>query len=100
MFDAYFDERLRTGMTLVAEDRSTGEIVGWSSYGNLADDGSEIEIGWTFLVRSRWGGATYAELKALMIGHAFSSFERVVFRLGVDNIRVASRHRKAGRTAA
>jgi len=32
----------------------------------------EVEIGWTFLARSHWGGATDREVKRLMLDHALS----------------------------
>jgi N-acetyltransferase len=87
VFAAYFDERLASGKALLAIDRLTGEVVGWSSYANVDLERSEVEIGWTFLVRSRWGGATNREMKRLMVDHAFRFLDVVVFLIGVDNAR-------------
>jgi PPOX class probable F420-dependent enzyme len=87
VFHPYFDERLAGGKTLVAADRVSGEVLGWSSYALVADDPATVEIGWTFLVRSRWGGLTNAEMKALMIGHACQHFDAVQLRVGVNNLR-------------
>jgi RimJ/RimL family protein N-acetyltransferase len=39
----------------------------------------EVEIGWTFLARSRWGGQYNREMKRLMLEHAFRYVGRVVF---------------------
>ncbi|MBT8099655.1 MAG: GNAT family N-acetyltransferase, partial [Gammaproteobacteria bacterium] len=48
---------------------------------------SEIEIGWTFLARKYWGGNYNAEIKALMLQHAFRFVDTVVFWIGEENIR-------------
>ena len=47
----------------------------------------EIEIGWTFLSRAHWGGATNREMKHLMLTHAFASLETVIFCVGERNGR-------------
>jgi len=48
---------------------------------------SEVEIGWTFLARSHWGGTYNRELKALMLGHAFRFVRTVVFLVHPCNVR-------------
>jgi len=45
----------------------------------LAVERSEIEIGWTFLARSHWGGLYIREMKRLMLRHAFQFVDRVIF---------------------
>ena len=47
----------------------------------------EVEIGWTFLARSHWGGLYNGEMKRLMIRHAFRFVESVVFLIGPQNLR-------------
>ena len=60
---------------------------GVSRFANLDAERSEVEIGWTFLVRSLWGGEANAELKRLMLTHAFRFVETVVFQIGERNLR-------------
>src|SRR5208283_4197650 len=48
---------------------------------------SEIEIGWTFLARSHWGGIYNGEMKRLMLRHAFRFVSRVIFLVGPQNVR-------------
>src|SRR6059036_1038018 len=48
---------------------------------------SEIEIGWTFLARSHWGGIYNREMKQLMLRHAFRFVDSVVFLVGPQNFR-------------
>jgi RimJ/RimL family protein N-acetyltransferase len=85
-FRAYFDDHLASGGALVVVDRATGALVGASRYVHDAE-GGEIEIGWTFLVRSRWGGETNGEVKQLMLEHAFRFADTVIFKIGADNTR-------------
>jgi len=48
---------------------------------------SEVEIGWTFLARSHWGGLYNGEMKRLMLQHAFRFVDSVLFLVGPDNHR-------------
>jgi RimJ/RimL family protein N-acetyltransferase len=68
-------------------DRGDGDIVGSSRFHGYDEECSEVEIGWTFLARSHWGGRYNGELKRLMIAHALHFVERVVFLVHPDNIR-------------
>ena len=86
-FRPYFAERLGAGGTLVVIDRASGDVIGWSSYGGFDQSARIVEIGWTFLVRSHWGGTTNAEMKALMLAHAFRFVDIVSFRIGETNLR-------------
>lgn len=87
VFDSFFAEHLASGSSLLVLDRATGETIGVSRYDRYSLERSEVEIGWTFLIRSRWGGAFNSELKQLMLDHAFTSVERVRFHVAPDNIR-------------
>lgn len=87
VFRAFFDEGLASGGALAIVDISSGRIVGSSRYGQPeADMPGEIEIGWSFLARSYWGGGYNAEFKRLMLAHALGHFERVIFQVGTDNV--------------
>jgi RimJ/RimL family protein N-acetyltransferase len=87
VFRRYFDEQLASGGAVVTIDRATGEIVGMSRYHGYDEQRSEVEIGWTFLVRSHWGGTYNRELKDLMLAHAFRFVRSVVFLVGPENLR-------------
>ena len=86
-FRVYFDEGLKSGGALIARDRRDGRVVGASRYHGYDPAGSEIEIGWTFLARSHWGGRYNTEMKRLMLDHAFRFVDRVVFLIGEENRR-------------
>jgi RimJ/RimL family protein N-acetyltransferase len=68
-------------------DRARGALIGASRYDNYDPEASEVEIGWTFLARSYWGGAYNADVKRVMLEHAFQSVETVVFLVDAQNQR-------------
>ena len=61
-------------------------MIGTSRYYD-ADGARSVAIGYTFLRRSHWGGGANAQVKALMLDHAFESVEEVHFHVGRDNLR-------------
>ena len=88
VFRAFFADALAGGGALAIVDKDAGEIIGSSRFqGYDPADGGSLEIGWTFLARSHWGGAINAEVKRLMLSHALASVERVRFRVGQTNVR-------------
>jgi len=87
VFRPYFELLLVAGEALVALDRETGVVVGMSRYHGYDAERSEVEIGWTFLARSHWGGVYNRELKDLMLRHAFRFVRTVVFLVAPDNLR-------------
>jgi len=86
-FRPYFAEQLSSGEALIVIDRKSGDVVGMSRFHGYDPQLSEVEIGWTFLVRSHWGGLYNRELKRLMLEHAFRSARSVVFLVGPENVR-------------
>lgn len=87
VFRGFFREALESGGALVVLDRKTREIIGSSRYFGFDPEKKEIEIGWTFLSRVHWGGKYNAELKRLMLDHAFKFVDSVVFLIGPTNVR-------------
>lgn len=98
VFRRFFDDALASGGALVAVDAVTGAVIGSSRYDFGRADGGEIEIGWTFLARSQWGGAANRAMKRLMLAHAFRFLDRVVFLVGETNLRSRSAMEKIGGT--
>jgi len=95
-FRKFFDGAVDSGMALVFVDRSTGRLIGSSRYYGYDAELSEIEIGWTFVVRSHWGGATNREVKRLMLDHAFIFVDTVIFWVGEQNWRSQGAMTKIG----
>lgn len=87
VFRAFFHDALASGGALVAIDSRDGRVIGSSRFYGYDAAASEVEIGWTFLARSHWGGAYNGEMKRLMLRHAFRFVDRVVFLIGPQNWR-------------
>jgi N-acetyltransferase len=87
VFRAFFHEALESGGALIAIDDKNRRVIGSSRYHGYNAEQSEIEIGWTFLARSCWGGVYNREMKQLMLGHAFHFVNSVVFLVGPQNWR-------------
>jgi N-acetyltransferase len=87
VFQAFFREALESGGALIALDSKDGRVIGSSRFHGYDQEKSEIEIGWTFLARSHWGGIFNGEMKRLMLGHAFKFVDSVIFLVGPRNFR-------------
>jgi RimJ/RimL family protein N-acetyltransferase len=75
---------------------ATNRLIGSSRYYGHDPERSEIEIGWTFIVRSHWGGPTNREVKRLMLDHAFKFVDTVIFWVGEKNWRSQGAMTKIG----
>jgi RimJ/RimL family protein N-acetyltransferase len=87
VFRRFFADGLASGGMLVAIDRAKGAVIGSSRYDFARAEADEVEIGWTFLARSHWGGRYNKEMKRLMLDHAFTGVSRAMFMIGEANVR-------------
>ena len=88
IFAEFFADALAKGGALAVVDKAKEAIIGLSCFGAFdPEDGTSVEIGWTFLSNRYWGKGFNAEMKRLMLAHAFGSVERVEFRVGETNYR-------------
>src|SRR5215813_15412662 len=67
VFEEFFAGALASGGALLVTDKASGEVIGTSRYYGWNPDQREVAIGFTFLVRSHWGGALNREMKQLML---------------------------------
>lgn len=86
-FRTFFDDAIASKMAFTFVDRASGALIGSSRYYGYEPEIGEIEIGWTFLARSHWGGVTNREVKRLMLDHAFTLVDTVIFWVGETNWR-------------
>jgi N-acetyltransferase len=98
VFREFFREAMESGGALIATDARVGRVIGSSRFNAYDEDKSEIEIGWTFLARSCWGGEYNRELKRLMLTHAFRFVDHVSFVIGTTNYRSQRAIEKIGAT--
>jgi RimJ/RimL family protein N-acetyltransferase len=96
VFKIFFEGALDSGGAFVVIDTKTRQIIGSTRFYGYNPEKLEIEIGWTFLARKYWGGRYNAELKQLMLAHAFKFVENVVFFVGENNFRSQRATEKIG----
>lgn len=87
VFEAFFDDGLRSCGALTVIDSVSGMVAGATRFGLNNEDRGEIEIGWTYLARKYWGGPGNSEMKRLMIDHVRGEVSAVTFVVGVANFR-------------
>src|SRR5215212_12159129 len=79
VFAEFFRGASESGGAFVVSDAETGRLIGSTRFCGYDEEKSEIEIGWTFLARSHWGGRYNHEMKQLMLRHAFRFVNNVIF---------------------
>jgi len=87
VFEAFFREALASGGALLAIDSKDSQVIGSSRFHGYDEEKGEVDIGWTFLARSHWGGVYNREMKQLMLRHAFRFVNTVIFLVGPQNRR-------------
>ncbi|HEX4376145.1 MAG TPA: GNAT family N-acetyltransferase [Steroidobacteraceae bacterium] len=85
-FKAFFDAALQSLGCVVAIERADGSVIGCSRYHSYAIAQS-VTIGYTFLARRCWGTGRNAEMKRLMLDHAFTDVFEVFFLIAEHNLR-------------
>jgi RimJ/RimL family protein N-acetyltransferase len=96
VFQEFFEYALESGGALIVIDSKDGKVIGSSRFHGYDLEKSEIEIGWTFLARSHWGGTYNREMKQLMLRHAFQFVKSVYFLIGPQNLRSQRAMEKIG----
>jgi len=86
-FNRFFAEAMASAGALLVIDAQSAAVIGSSRYHGYDAQQRQVEIGWTFLARSHWGGRYNAELKELMLRHAFRQVESVLFYIDPTNLR-------------
>jgi RimJ/RimL family protein N-acetyltransferase len=87
VFREFFRRALDSGGALTVHDTALRRVIGSSRFHAYDEVTSQVEIGWTFLARSHWGGTYNGEMKRLMLRHAFQFVSGVVFSIGTQNFR-------------
>ena len=95
-FNTFFTESLASGGALLVIDKRTKAVIGSSRYHGYKKEKGSIEIGWTFLARSHWGGKYNGDLKLLMLNHAFEYVNTVIFYIDSNNERSKKSVEKIG----
>lgn len=96
VFRNYFTGAMESGGALLVRDAQSGEVVGCSRFYDYLPEKSELKIGYTFFARSTWQKGFNRATKHLMLEHAFSLVDNVIFHVGENNLRSRSAMEKLG----
>ena len=86
-FTHFFNESMASLGALCILDNKNKSIIGSSRFKIIDKKEGVVEIGWTFLKRTYWGGSYNGEVKQLMINYALQYFKKVVFYVNEKNTR-------------
>jgi len=96
VFAGYFDGAIASGGAFRVIDKVRGSLLGSSRFYEYDESARSIAVGYTFIARAAWGGPYNRALKALMLDHAFRFVDRVIFHIGVHNLRSRKAMEKLG----
>lgn len=96
VFQKYFDSGIASKGAFVVLDNATGEVVGSSRLYNYDEQTKHITVGYTFLVRKCWANGYNKDMKRLMLDHAFTFADAVLFDIGEHNYRSQMAIQKTG----
>jgi RimJ/RimL family protein N-acetyltransferase len=96
VFLNFFNGAIESGGAFRVIDNLTGELIGSSRFYDFDERERKINIGYTFIARSRWGSGYNRALKNLMLDHAFRFVDRAIFQVGVNNWRSRKAMEKLG----
>jgi RimJ/RimL family protein N-acetyltransferase len=69
-----------------------GALIGSTRYLNIAAEHRRLEIGWTWLAPSHWGGRANAAAKLLLFEHAFDTLGAQRVELRTDALNQRAHH--------
>lgn len=87
VFESFFKGALASGGAFIVRDVDSGKTLGSTRFYDLKPLDNEIKIGYTFFSRDCWGKGINKQVKTLMLNYAFIYIEKVIFHIGVQNIR-------------
>jgi RimJ/RimL family protein N-acetyltransferase len=97
-FEKFFKSALDCGGAQIIQDIHSGAVIGSSRYYDWNESDQSIIVGYTFITRPHWGTGTNAEVKRLMLDHAFQFAQRVWFQVSHGNLRSQKALEKLGAT--
>jgi RimJ/RimL family protein N-acetyltransferase len=96
VFSNYFDGAIASNGAFLIKDAQTVVAIGSSRFYDHKPELREIKIGYTFFSRACWGKPYNSNVKHLMLAHAFTFVDRVVFHVGASNFRSQKAMEKLG----
>lgn len=86
-FENFFKGAIESGGAYIVFNKESGEAIGSSRFYNWNPEDKSILIGYTFFSRDQWGKNNNRYLKTLMLDHAFTFAEKIIFHIGATSLR-------------
>lgn len=96
VFQTYFEGALASGGALLILSSSDQAVIGCTRYYDHVPEFGVIKIGYTFFSRHCWGRGYNLATKSLMLDHAFTFVQKVIFHVGAANLRSRTAMAKLG----
>lgn len=95
-FRNYFKGAMESLGAYKIVEKDTAIVIGCTRYYDFNEADNSIFIGYTFLGRQFWKQGYNQEIKSVMVQHAFTFANAVVFHIGTTNYRSQSSIEKFG----
>lgn len=96
VFSNYFTGAIESRGAFLIRELKSGVVIGSSRFYDHEPEHRRIKIGYTFFTRTCWGKSFNQQVKLLMLEHAFTFVDAVIFHVGASNIRSQKAMEKLG----
>ncbi len=96
IFLNYFNGAIESKGAFLIKDSTTNQTIGCTRFYRLDLADKSMHIGYTFFARSCWGKSFNSSTKKLMLDHAFTMVDKVIFHIGAHNMRSRKAIEKLG----
>ena len=86
-FKGFFEGAIASKGAFLIKNAATNEVIGSSRFYDINENDKTVLIGYTFFARAAWGKPYNKSAKILMLNHAFTYFDTVLFHIGAENVR-------------
>ncbi|MGW9687262.1 GNAT family N-acetyltransferase [Flagellimonas sp. 2504JD1-5] len=86
-FTSFFEDSINSKGCLIIMDAESNDVIGSSRFKIRPNYKDAVEIGWTFLARTYWGGHYNGKVKQLMMEYAFGYVNQILFFVDRNNFR-------------
>jgi RimJ/RimL family protein N-acetyltransferase len=86
VFENYFKGAMEQNAFIVLE-KGTDKVIGSTRYYAIDTENKSVIIGYTFVGLEYWGKEHNRDVKKILINYAFQFFDKVIFHIGVNNLR-------------
>ena len=86
-FTKYFRKLVGSDLPYVIIDTTQQKVVGACCFYNFNPENKSVYLGYTFLEKAYWGTGANAQIKEMLLNHAFNFLDEVCFEVAESNLR-------------